>query len=194
MPDPSPASATAEGGHFGQPARVEPAPTGRAKCRACGDNIAKGELRLGENINNPFTDGVTTIWFHLDCATYRRPEPLVALQGSDLPKAPELEALLAEARLGVTFPRLTRIAKVERSPSGRAKCRQCRLPIAKGLLRFQLEIFEEARFQSIGFIHLQCQRAYFGAQPSMDRLRRPLAGAGPEDIAEVSAARSDPPQ
>ena len=35
---------------------IEPASSGRAKCRGCGRAIAKGELRLGERLPNPFTD------------------------------------------------------------------------------------------------------------------------------------------
>ena len=46
----------------------EPAPTGRAKCRGCGRAIAKGELRFGERLPNPFAEGEMTLWFHPLCA------------------------------------------------------------------------------------------------------------------------------
>ena len=36
---------------------IEPAPTGRAKCRGCGEKIGAGELRFGESLPNPFAEG-----------------------------------------------------------------------------------------------------------------------------------------
>jgi len=61
---------------------IEPAKTGRAKCRGCDRPIAKDELRFGERVANAFGDGETTLWFHLQCAAYKRPEPfLEALEG-----------------------------------------------------------------------------------------------------------------
>ena len=36
---------------------IEPAASGRAKCRGCGEKIAKGKLRFGERLPNPFGDG-----------------------------------------------------------------------------------------------------------------------------------------
>jgi hypothetical protein len=58
---------------------IEPAGTGRAKCRACGRVIGKGELRFGEVLPNPFGEGETTYWLHLYCAAYKRPEQLLPL-------------------------------------------------------------------------------------------------------------------
>src|SRR5262245_31578888 len=60
---------------------IEPASTGRAKCRGCGERIAAGEMRFGESAPNPFGEGETTQWFHLECAAFKRPDPLLeALQ------------------------------------------------------------------------------------------------------------------
>jgi hypothetical protein len=58
---------------------IEPAPTGRAKCRGCNQLIARGEPRFGERLPSPFAEGEMTLWFHPLCAAYRRPESL--LQG-----------------------------------------------------------------------------------------------------------------
>ena len=55
---------------------IEPASTGRAKCRGCGEKIARGKLRFGERGPNPFGDGDATYWFHPTCAACRRPEIL----------------------------------------------------------------------------------------------------------------------
>lgn len=44
---------------------IEPAASGRARWRGCGERIAKGELRLGARLPNPFVEGELTLWFHL---------------------------------------------------------------------------------------------------------------------------------
>jgi poly(ADP-ribose) polymerase-like protein len=56
---------------------IEPATSGRAKCRGCGRPIDKGELRLGEQLPNPYAEGEMTLWFHPTCAAYKRPEALI---------------------------------------------------------------------------------------------------------------------
>src|SRR5262245_58246039 len=55
----------------------EPASSGRAKCRGCGNQIEKGTLRFGERIPNPYAEGETTLWFHPVCAAYKRPEAML---------------------------------------------------------------------------------------------------------------------
>ena len=56
----------------------ELASTGRAKCRGCGEPIARGELRFGERLANPFADNrEMTLWFHPVCAAYKRGESLL---------------------------------------------------------------------------------------------------------------------
>lgn len=183
---------------------IEPASSGRAKCRGCGEKIAKGELRFGESVQNQFADGNTTIWFHLDCAAHRRPEKLAALIEhleanpssaeagvGALPKeltAERLTQLKVAAQLGIEHPRATRIAAVERSPSGRAMCRQCREKIAKGALRVKLQIFQDGRFEPIGFIHLDCHREYFGAAVPFERFERHLGELEPDEVEAVRAS------
>ena len=140
----------------------EPAPTGRAKCRGCGQPIAKGELRFGERIPNPFAEGETTLWFHPLCAAYKRPEAVLETlgqAGAHLP--PDPGALESAARASSVQRRLPRIDGAERSPTGQAKCRSCREPIAKGEWRIRLRIYEEGMFSPAGFVHLSCRRAYF---------------------------------
>ena len=51
----------------------EPAASGRAKCRGCGQALPKGEVRFGEKLANPFAEGEMTHWFHPLCAAYKRP-------------------------------------------------------------------------------------------------------------------------
>jgi hypothetical protein len=154
------------------PHLIQNAPTGRAKCRGCGERIAAGEFRFGESLPNPFADGETTHWFHLECAAFKRPEPLLealearseALEGSP--------RLVAEARRGIAQRRLPRINGAERAPSGRAQCRSCRATIERGAWRIPLVFHEEGRFAPAGFVHATCAQAYFETRDVIERLKR----------------------
>jgi hypothetical protein len=139
----------------------EPAATGRAKCRGCGRAIAKGEIRFGERIPNPFAEGEATLWFHPLCAAYKRPEAMLEALEQDRSAAPEADALERAARGPSLQRRLPRIDGAERSPTGQAKCRQCHEPIGKGEWRLRLVFYEEGRFSPSGFVHLRCREPYF---------------------------------
>jgi len=166
---------------------IERATSGRAKCRACGKAIAKGEERFGEALPNAYGEGESLFWFHLRCAACSRPESLLTAidQGQVVPE--ELSAVIALAREGAAQPRLTRILRAERASSGRARCRHCRELIDQGSWRLALQMFEEGRFNSIGTIHAQCAVHYFEAEPSLERLTLPTNELGREELAEVVA-------
>jgi hypothetical protein len=142
---------------------IERASSGRAKCRTCGQAIAKGEERFGEALPNAYGEGESLFWFHLRCAACSRPEALLGMleQGQAAPEG-ALD-LIELAREGVAQPRLSRILKAERASSGRARCRHCRELIEQGSLRLALQMFEEGRFNSIGTIHASCAVHYFGS-------------------------------
>lgn len=148
----------------------EVAPTGRAKCRACGQAIGKGEIRFGERLPNPFGEGEMTLWFHPACAAFKRPEPLM----ETLPETPselaDREDLERTARGTLAHRRLARVDGAERAASAQAKCRHCRAPIEKGSWRIRLSYFEEGRFQPGGFVHLACHPAYFEGHDALDRI------------------------
>lgn len=147
----------------------ENAATGRSKCRGCRQPIAKGELRFGENLPNPFGEGEVTHWFHPLCAAYKRPDALLEglAAAADLP---DREALEAIARIGIDNPRLVRIDGAELSPTGQARCRHCKEPIARGEWRIRLVFHEEGNFSAGGFIHLACREAYFGTGDILEPL------------------------
>src|SRR4051812_24074087 len=106
---------------------IERASSGRAKCRGCGQGIAKGEERFGEALPNAYGEGESLFWFHLRCAACCRPESLLAFLEQGQATLPEGSAeLSALAREGVAQPRLSRILRAERASSGRARCRHCR--------------------------------------------------------------------
>lgn len=167
---------------------LEPAASGRAKCRGCGRRIAKGELRLGERLPNPFAEGETMVhWFHPLCAAYKRPEPfLEALAGAA--EAPTDAAhLAAEARRGLQHRRLPRVDGAGRAPTARARCRSCREMIDKGRWRIALVYYEEGRFEPSGFIHAGCATAYFETADVVGRVRHFSPDVGEDDLAELRA-------
>ena len=140
---------------------IEPAPTGRAKCRGCGKPIDKGTIRFGERIPNPFAEGEATLWFHPLCGAYKRPESMLEALEQNRAAAPDADALERAARGSAAQRRLQRIDGAERSPTGQAKCRQCHEPVARGDWRLRLVFYEEGRFSPSGFVHLKCRGAYF---------------------------------
>ena len=168
------------------PSSIERATTGRAKCRVCGQAIAKGDARFGEALPSAYGEGESMFWFHLACAACARPEsllPVLTQSSEPLPERAELETLANE---GVTQPRLCRLIRAERASSGRAKCRHCREPIAQSAWRLALHLFEEGRFNPIGTIHASCAVGYFGAEPSLPRLKLPGAPLTESELAEVT--------
>ncbi len=147
---------------------MEPATSARATCRGCNQKIAKGELRFGERQPNAFGEGEMTLWFHLACAAYKRPEAFleVARESTD----PAVVALIPTADAGIAHRRLPRVNGAERAPTGRARCRSCRELIDTGTWRISLTFFEEYRFAPSGFVHAACAPAYFETAEILDRV------------------------
>lgn len=170
---------------------IEPAASGRAKCRGCNGKIEQGSLRFGERQPNAFGDGEMTLWFHLDCAAFKRPEPLLELLGAAPPAAvsdDEAALLEAIAERGVEHRRLPRIDGGERAATGRARCRHCRELIARGDWRIPLVFFEEYRFEPSGFVHAACVPDYFGTADVLDRVRHFNPALDDTAAAELAAA------
>jgi len=182
---------------------IEAASSGRAKCRSCDQPIAKGELRFGERQPNAFGEGEMTLWFHLPCAAYSRPEPFLELQsaapadtGTDagsgaapaaVPEA-QLEQLTEAARFGIAHRRVPRLHGAERATSGRAHCRSCRELIAKAEWRLPLVFFEDYRFSPGGYLHARCARNYFETTAILDRVRHFSPQLREAELAEVAGA------
>lgn len=149
----------------------EHAASGRAKCRGCRQPIAKGMLRFGENLPNPFGEGEVTHWFHPACAAYKRPDAfLEGLAVAAAVEVPDREALERKARATLEAPRLPRIDGAERSPTSQARCRHCKEPIEKGTWRIRLVFHEEGNFSPGGFIHLACRKGYFGRDDILEQV------------------------
>jgi hypothetical protein len=161
---------------------VEPAASGRAKCRSCDRPIVKGELRFGERQPNAFGEGEMTLWFHLPCAAYSRPEAFLTVEGS----VPDT-TLAAAARFGIEHRRVPRLHGAERAPTGRAHCRSCKELIDKGSWRIAIVFFEEYRFNPGGYIHVQCAREYFGTVDLAARIRHFSPALDEAALAEIAA-------
>lgn len=161
------------------PCVFEFAPSGRSKCRGCGQPIARDALRFGERLPNPFGGGEMTLWFHPACAAFKRPEPLLqalaetaesVLDRQGLERAVRA-GLERAARAGLVHPRLQRIDGAERSPSAQAKCRSCHQPIERGTWRIRLVFFDEGGlFSAGGYLHLACRKAYFETNDVLEHL------------------------
>jgi hypothetical protein len=164
---------------------IEAAASGRAKCRGCGERIARGELRFGERLPNPFAEGEMTQWFHLPCAAYKRPEPFLETLRAMTEPLESSDRLAAEAERGIAHARLHRANGAERAPTGRARCRSCRELIEKESWRIPLVYYDEGRFDASGFIHARCALAYFETADLTDRLKHFSPGLGDDDLAEL---------
>jgi hypothetical protein len=185
------------------PHTIEPAASGRAKCRGCGQKIAKDELRFGERLENPFGEGEMTMWFHVVCGAYKRPGPFLEvleqtdadLESVDTPAAPGYtpEWLRAEADIGLEHRGLPRLDGAGRAPTGRARCRSCKEVIEKDAWRLGLVYYEEGFFSPSGFIHAGCARDYFeapelAAAAIMRRVQHFSPELSEDDLAEFAAA------
>ncbi len=174
------------------PDSIQPAPTGRAKCKGCGNAIAKAELRFGETGPNSFGEGEATSWFHLPCAALMRPEKLLPVLGAfTTDEVVECAWLEETARFGADHHRLPRLVRAERASSGRAHCRSCRELIAKGEWRFALQMFEEGRANPIGTIHASCAEAYFGTADVLGRAQRLTPELSEADVVELAKSLSE---
>jgi len=176
---------------------IERAPTGRAKCRACGTAIPKGDLRVGEAVPNPFADAEgaeTTHWYHPACAAYKRPEAFLAALDGFTGALDGRDALVGAASLGVAHRRLPRIDQVSRASSGRAACRACREPIPRDHWRISLRFWQDGRFAPGGYIHLGCAAAYLETTAILDRLAHFTPSLTAVDLAEIEVglAHGDP--
>jgi hypothetical protein len=173
---------------------IEPAASARAKCRGCGRAISAGALRFGERLPNPFAEGEMTLWFHLECAAFKRPEPLLEALAERAEPLEGRERLEAEARRGVAHRRLPRIDGAERASSGRARCRHCREAIAKDAWRIPLVYFEEGRFSPGGFVHARCAGRYFETTDILPRILCFAPGLAADDLAALRAAIEAAPE
>lgn len=170
------------------PHLLEAATSGRAKCRGCGRALAKGELRFGEQLPNPFAEGEMTLWFHPACAAYKRPEAVLQRLAEGATGVADVAALEKAARGSAAHRRVPRVDGAERASSGQAKCRHCKQKIEKGAWRIRLVFFEEGRFAPSGYIHLDCRNDYFEGHDVLAPMLHFSPGLSDEERAELTNA------
>lgn len=166
---------------------IEPASSARAKCRGCGERIAKGTLRLGERLPNPYGEGEMTLWFHLPCAAYRRPEAFLEALQATPGRIVDFVQLEHAARHALTHRRLPRIDGAQRASSGQAHCRHCHKLIERGMWRIRLVYYQEGRFEPSGYVHLRCAPVYFQTADMIDHVRHFSPALTEADLAEIRA-------
>ena len=163
---------------------IEAASSGRSKCRGCGKKIEKDELRLGERQPNPFGEGDMTLWFHPLCAAFKRPEVFLEVIDETDNKPENTKALKAFAEHAQDHRRRARINGVQKAPTGRARCRNCKELIEKDMWRIPLAFFEDGRFQPAGFVHVTCSQEYFETTDIVDAAIHFGSDLSEEEIAE----------
>lgn len=139
---------------------IEAAKSGRASCRTCKKPIAKGDLRLGEEVPNQFDEGnMTHVWHHLACAAKKKPGPLkAALETTDV-DVPNKAELLKQIEAAAKTEKPTTFPYAERAPTGRSSCMVCSESIPKGELRVAVEReVDTGSFMTkgAGYLHPAC--------------------------------------
>lgn len=170
---------------------IEPAKSGRASCRTCRQPIAKGELRLGVEVPNAFSEGELTYqWHHLLCGAKKQQAALkeaLAAYAGEVPNRAELEAELAKAPAGKpgNFP------YAERASTGRARCKQCDEALPKGELRVAVEVeVDTGSFtrKGPGYLHPGCAIGFTGEDDLFARVKANSSGLDAASLAELEAA------
>ena len=141
---------------------IEEAKSGRAACRTCKKPIAKGELRLGVELQNAVQryaracSGITCPAPHRSCRPSSR-QSLDAFSGN-VPNRGELDQMMSDSlKKGHAKP--GGFPYVDRAPTGRAKCMQCEEPIAKDSFRVAVEREIDTGTmvtRGAGYLHPKC--------------------------------------
>lgn len=175
------------------PSTIETAKTGRAKCRACKQAIAKGELRYGDEVASQFGDGEQLQWYHLACAAEARPEQLGPVLESYAGDVPDRAAILASLPAATRDIGLQKVQKAERAPTGRATCLQCKQPIAKDSWRIAVERELDnggvPGMRGSGYLHVPCAAPYLQSSKEglLARVKRRTPELTAGDLAELTA-------
>jgi hypothetical protein len=170
--------------------KIEIAVSGRAKCRKCKQTIAKGDLRLGEETVNAFSESgeMTFLWYHLPCAAKHRPlvlkEALAGYDGEVANRA-ELEQAMGEAK-----PKPDKYPFAERAPTGRSKCMVCEEAIEKGLLRVAvLREVDTGAFMTkgAGYMHVGCAQDMLEEDDLLRQITLNSTSLSAEDLAALTS-------
>lgn len=151
---------------------IEVAKTGRAGCRTCKKPIARGDLRLGEEVPNAFAAGeVTHQWHHLPCAAKKKPLVLeLALQTTTL-EISDRATLEADIEANKKNQKPASYPFAERARTSRSTCLQCSEAIEKGTLRVAVEReVDTGAFVTTGagYLHAACAPEWIEANAPVE--------------------------
>ena len=171
---------------------IEPAKSGRAKCRSCKKTIEKDSLRLGEETLDPFGSGGTThVWHHVACAAEKKPDELKAAMADyagEIPDKAKLEKTIADSQKKLppgTFP------YAENAPTGRSKCMACEEAIAKDTLRVAVEREVDTgtfKTKGPGYLHPMCAADFTGDTAMFAKVKANSRDLTKDQLAELEAA------
>ena len=168
---------------------IEPAKSGRAKCRKCREKIDKGDLRFGHALASQFSDEPAYQWYHLKCAAEKVAADLATTLSTytgDIPDRAEIDELISQNRRKqkpTTFP------YADIASSARSSCQVCETKIEKGEFRVAIEREIDAggfTRMGAGYLHVNCAREYEDTPDDLvDEIRRNSISLEESEIDDV---------
>ena len=177
---------------------IEEAKSGRASCRTCKKTIAKGDLRMGEEVVNAFSSSgePSYQWHHLPCAAKKKPLVLEeALKTTDVVVA-DRTALEAEIAANRKSQKPGKFPYAERAKTSRSACLSCNEAIEKGTLRVAVERdVDTGSFvtKGAGYLHAACASEWIPANTELtgDLLAAIQANSTSLEPADVDALKAE---
>jgi hypothetical protein len=179
---------------------IEPARSGRSRCKTCRRPIKKDSLRLGVRIEGPFGPGY--LWHHINCAAKRQMDRLEEAYsmtcwepGVEVPPLDSLRHLVVKAE--EQRKKRQSVPYAEKAPTGRSLCKRCGEAIEKGGVRVVLlrrvEFYGQVRHGTVN-VHPRCVAAELAGEDSAvetdgfaDALRSHTETLEPHEIDAVLA-------
>jgi hypothetical protein len=169
---------------------IEPAKSGRAKCRKCKKTIVKDELRFGFEVPNAFDESQPAHqWYHLECAAEKFPVDLGSVLNDfegEVPDRTKLDEVMSANRKKQkpsTFP------YAEPAPSGRSKCLVCEEGISKGEYRVAIQREIDAggfARTGAGYLHPGCVGEFDELPDDLDKgITANSTTLSPEELAAI---------
>ncbi|MHA1214982.1 MAG: hypothetical protein ACTSPG_06775 [Candidatus Hodarchaeales archaeon] len=155
---------------------LEPAKSGRAKCRGCQEKINKGEIRVGLPYSFAMKDGreiESYHYYHVNCVPSSKVSSVLEiLQETEFIDSEKLEVIrnALESARSQRRQKLSIKTFIEKSPSSRATCKICEDKILKEEFRviepFSVELEDGRVFPSKKYYHFEC---YINTKDDMDQ-------------------------
>ena len=152
--------------------KIEPAKSGRSKCKECQEKILKDTIRVGSpyQFTSPSGTELTGYsWYHLGCTPgYIIPEALSFLKENPFEDDNQQKDTLStlEQMFKDKPKRKSQGQRIDKSPffeyakSSRGKCQKCEEKIEKGVIRvaesLMVELDEGRKFPSHKYYHQDC--------------------------------------